>query len=249
MQQGFISKTVLITGGTSGIGKASAELFAKRGARVIVTGRNEARGNEALIELLTTSKLVEFVQSDVSTLDGVRKLIEKVTEITDGKIDVLVNNAGFAGMGPTVGTKEEDFDKIFNTNVKAAFYLVEAFVTGMVDRKSGVVVNVSTMVSEFGMPGMAAYGASKAALNLLTKSWAAEFGSSSVRFNAVAPGPVRTPGTEAMGDMLDQLAATAPASRPGMPEEIAAAIVFLASDESSFIQGAILPVDGGKTAI
>jgi NAD(P)-dependent dehydrogenase (short-subunit alcohol dehydrogenase family) len=249
MQQDFKNKTVLITGGTSGIGKASAKLFAERGARVIVTGRDEARGNEALGDLLATSKLVEFVQSDLSTLDGVRKLIKAIATITGGKVDILVNNAAFAGMGPTVGTKEEDFDKTFNTNVKAAFYLVEAFVPGMVDRDSGVVINTSTMVSEFGMSGMAVYGASKAALNLLTKAWAAEFGSSNVRFNAVAPGPVRTPGTEKMGDMLDQLAATAPASRPGTSEEIAAAIVFLASDTASFVQGAILPVDGGKTAI
>jgi NAD(P)-dependent dehydrogenase (short-subunit alcohol dehydrogenase family) len=110
-------------------------------------------------------------------------------------------------------------------------------------------VNVTTMVAEFGAPQMALYGSSKAALVLLTKSWAAEYGPSGVRVNAVSPGPTRTEGTAGMGEALDQLASAAPAGRPALPEEIASAIVYLAGDEASFVHGALLPVDGGRVAV
>jgi NAD(P)-dependent dehydrogenase (short-subunit alcohol dehydrogenase family) len=119
----------------------------------------------------------------------------------------------------------------------------------MAARGHGAIVNVTTMVAEFGAAGMGLYGASKAALVLLTKSWAAEFGPSGVRVNAVSPGPTRTEGTAAMGEALDQLAAAGPAGRPGSAEEIAAAIAFLAGDAASFIHGAILPADGGRIAV
>src|SRR4029077_978706 len=111
------------------------------------------------------------------------------------------------------------------------------------------IVNVSTMVADFGMPGLSLYGSSKAAINLLTKAWAAEYGPSGVRVNAVSPGPTKTEGTQAMGEALDQLAAQAPARRPAVADEIAEAIVFLASDQSSFVYGANLAVDGGRTAV
>lgn len=119
----------------------------------------------------------------------------------------------------------------------------------MAERGGGAIVNVSTMVAEFGMAGMGLYGSSKAALELLTKSWAAEFGPRGVRVNAVSPGPTRTPGTAGMGAGLDQLAAGGPAGRPASPEEIADAIVYLATDRASFVHGAVLPVDGGRVAV
>ena len=119
----------------------------------------------------------------------------------------------------------------------------------MAQRGKGAIVNVSTMVAHYGMAGMSLYGSSKAAINLLTKAWAAEYGPKGVRVNAVSPGPTRTEGTAPMGDALQQLAAQAPAGRPAAPEEIADAIVYLASDRASFVQGAILPVDGGRTAV
>jgi NAD(P)-dependent dehydrogenase (short-subunit alcohol dehydrogenase family) len=119
----------------------------------------------------------------------------------------------------------------------------------MAARGYGSIVNVTTMVAEFGAPQMALYGSSKAALVLLTKSWAAEYGPSGVRVNAVSPGPTRTEGTAGMGEALDQLASVAPAGRPALPEEIASAIVYLAGDEASFVQGALLPVDGGRVAV
>jgi NAD(P)-dependent dehydrogenase (short-subunit alcohol dehydrogenase family) len=119
----------------------------------------------------------------------------------------------------------------------------------MAERGHGAIVNITTMVAEFGMNGMGLYGSSKAALALLTKSWAAEFGPAGVRVNAVSPGPTRTEGTAPMGDMLDQLAAGGPAGRPGQPAEIAAAIAYLVTDQASFIHGVVLPVDGGRLAV
>ena len=118
----------------------------------------------------------------------------------------------------------------------------------MAERGSGAIVNVTTMVADFGVDGMALYGSTKAALTLLTKAWAAEFGPAGVRVNAVSPGPTRTEGTAVMGEALDQLAALAPAGRPATPEEIAAGIVFLAGDEASFVHGAVLAADGGRAA-
>jgi NAD(P)-dependent dehydrogenase (short-subunit alcohol dehydrogenase family) len=119
----------------------------------------------------------------------------------------------------------------------------------MVAHGGGTIINVTTMVADFGLPGASTYGGSKAAVNLLTKAWAAEYGPQGVRVNAVSPGPTRTPGTDVMGEGLDELASTAPLGRPGNPEEIAEAIRFLASDAASFINGAVVPVDGGRTAV
>ncbi len=133
--------------------------------------------------------------------------------------------------------------------MKAPYFLVAALAPGMAERGTGAIVNVTTMVAEFGAAGMGLYGSTKAALVLLTKSWAAEFGPSGVRVNAVSPGPTRTEGTAAMGEGLDQLAAAAPAGRPGSAQEVAEAIVFLATDAASFVHGAVLPVDGGRIAV
>src|SRR5262249_12430167 len=134
-------------------------------------------------------------------------------------------------------------------NVKAPYFLVSELAPAMAERGKGAIINIGTMVAHFGLSGMALYGSSKAALILLTKSWAAEYGPSGVRVNAVSPGPTRTEGTAGMGDGLDQLASTTPHGTPGRPEDIAAAVTYLASDEARFVHGAILPVDGGRIAV
>ena len=144
---------------------------------------------------------------------------------------------------------EEMFDSVYSINVKAPYFLVAELAPVMAKRGKGAIVNVSTMVADYGVPGMSLYASSKAAINLLTKAWAAEYGPSGVRVNAVSPGPTKTEGTQAMGEALDQLAAQAPAGRPATPDEIAEAIVFLATDRASFIHGTKLAVDGGRTAV
>ena len=144
---------------------------------------------------------------------------------------------------------EETFDSVYSINVKAPYFLVAELAPLMAKRGKGAIVNVSTMVADYGMPGLSLYGSSKAAINLLTKAWAAEYGPSGVRVNAVSPGPTKTEGTQAMGEALDQLAAQAPAGRPATPDEIAEAIVFLATDRARFIHGTKLAVDGGRTAV
>jgi NAD(P)-dependent dehydrogenase (short-subunit alcohol dehydrogenase family) len=176
-------------------------------------------------------------------------LARAAVHLGDGKIDILINNAGIFPSGPTAETSDEDIDSVYAVNVKAPFILVASLAPGMDDRGRGSIVNVLTMVAQFGMTGMGLYGSSKAALMLLTRAWAAEFGHAGVRVNAVSPGPTRTEGTEPMGDQLDVLASAGPAGRPAAPVEIANAIAFLAGDDASFVHGAVLDVDGGRNAV
>ena len=204
----------------------------------------QTRGREVVAAIESSGGTAEFIASDLSAPDGVRKLAASVE-----RVDVLVNNAGIFPFGASHEIPIEEVREVFDFNVVAPFALVAAFVPGMIERGSGAIVNVSTMVASFGNPGMSAYGASKAALELLTKAWAAEYGPLGVRVNAVSPGPTRTPGVAQAGDLIDQLAGTLPLRRPAEPDEIADAIVYLASDEASFITGAILPADGGRVAV
>jgi NAD(P)-dependent dehydrogenase (short-subunit alcohol dehydrogenase family) len=163
-------------------------------------------------------------------------------------VDILVNNAGITPVGPTADMTEAEIDIALAVNVKVPFVLVGKLAPGMAARGTGAIVNAGTMVAEFGLPGMAICGASKAALNLLTKAWAAEFGPRGVRVNSVNPGPTHTEGTTGITAMRDELAAHGPAGRAAAAEEIAAAITYLGSDDASYVNGAVLPVDGGRTA-
>ena len=243
------SLTALITGGTSGIGRATAKKLAKLGIRVIVVGRNAKRGDETLAEIRAAGGKADFIASDLRNASSAREVAKRAVELGSGHVDILINNAGTFPFGPTDRTTEEEFDRVYSLNVKAPYFLVAELAPLMAKRGKGAIVNVSTMVADYGVSGMSLYGSSKAAINLLTKSWAAEYGPHGVRVNAVSPGPTRTEGTEAMGEGVEQLAAQAPAGRPATADEIAEAIVFLATDQSSFIYGAKLAVDGGRTAV
>jgi len=244
----FAGKTALVTGGTSGIGKATAFALARRGARVVISGRDAARGAHVVETIRKNGGTADFVPADLQDADSARDLARR-TLSTVPQVDILINSAAIFPFGTTAETTEETFDNVYNVNVKVPFVLVGELAPKMAQRRSGAIVNVSSMVSEFGMQGLALYGSSKAALDLLTKAWAGEFGPSGVRVNAVSPGPTRTEGTVAMGEGIDQLAAMAPAGRAASPDEIAAAIAYLASDEASFVHGAILAVDGGRNAV
>ena len=164
-------------------------------------------------------------------------------------VNILVNNAGVFPVGATHELSEATFDETFAVNVKAPFLLTAAIAPKMVARGGGTIINVTTMAAEFGMPGLSAYGASKAALALLTKAWAAEYGPKGVRVNAVSPGPTTTPGTDAMGDGFAAIVSTIPLGRAAAPEEIAETIVFLASGRASYVNGAMIHVDGGRVAV
>jgi NAD(P)-dependent dehydrogenase (short-subunit alcohol dehydrogenase family) len=241
----FDGKTVLVTGGTSGIGLAAAQLFAAGGADVIVSGRDAERGAQAVSAIESAGHRARYISADLSQPGAARELAGQA-----GAVDVLVNNAGVFPGGPTHEVSDETVRTVLDVNVLAPFALAAELIPGMVERGGGSVVNISTMVASFGLPGMSIYGASKAALESLTKFWAAEYSGSGVRVNAVAPGPVTTPGTAEMpAEAIAFIESTVPQKRSAAPEEIAAAIVFLASDEASFITGATLAADGGRTAV
>ncbi|MCW2917735.1 MAG: NAD(P)-dependent dehydrogenase, short-chain alcohol dehydrogenase family [Actinomycetia bacterium] len=240
--------SVLVTGGTSGIGRAAALALAGLGARVVLSGRDAERGKKVVQEIEAAGGEGHFVAADLRDEASARALAREAGALV-GQIDVLVNNAGIYPFGPTGETTEADFDSVYGLNVKAPYFLVAELAPAMAERGHGAIINVTTMVAEYGVDGMSLYGSSKAALVLLTKSWAAEYGPSGVRVNAVSPGPTLTEGTSGMLEAVDALAAQAPAQRPGTAQEVADAIVYLATDRSSFVHGAVLPVDGGRIAV
>ncbi|MFC8232627.1 SDR family NAD(P)-dependent oxidoreductase [Streptomyces sp. NPDC057284] len=242
-------KVALVTGATSGIGAAAAESLAGRGAHVLVAGRDRARGEAVVETIRERGGTADFLTADLLEVGSVRQLAREAVELGGGRVDILVNGAGIYPFGPTEQTSESEFDAVYALNVKAPFYLVAELAPAMAERGSGAIVNVSTMAATLGFPETALYGSSKAAVNLLTKAWAAEYGPRGVRVNAVQPGPTRTEGTAGMGEDLDALAAQAPAGRPASPGEIAEAIAYLADDAASFVHGVVLPVDGGRTAV
>ena len=243
------SQTALITGGTSGIGRAAANKLAQLGIHVLVVGRNAERGEKTAAEIRAAGGCADFISSDLHDASSARDVARQAIELGNGHVDILINNAGIFPFGPTHETTEDMFESVYSLNVKVPYFLVAELAPRMAKRGKGAIVNVSTMVADYGVAGMSLYASSKAALNLLTKAWAAEYGPSGVRVNAVSPGPTRTEGTAAMGEALEQLAAQAPAGRPATADEIADAIVFLATDRASFIHGTKLAVDGGRTAV
>jgi len=226
--------TALITGGTSGIGRSAANKLAALGIHVIVVGRNAERGQKTVAEIRAAGGKADFISSDLQDASSAHEVARRAVELGGGHVDILINNAGIYPFGPTHETTEEMFEQVYALNVKAPYFLVAELAPLMAKKGKGAIVNLSTMVADYGAPGMSLYGSSKAAINLLTKVWAAEYGPSGVRVNAVSPGPTRTEGTEAMGEGLEKLAAEAPSARPATPDEIAEAIVFLANGSCQF---------------
>ncbi|GAA1008208.1 short-chain dehydrogenase [Acrocarpospora pleiomorpha] len=241
-------KNALVTGATSGIGRAAALMLAENGARVAVAGRDKERGMAVVYAIRAHGGEADFIPADLHDAASAKDLAHRAAE-TIGPIDILVNNAGVAAFGPTEDFPEETFDAIMATDVKAPFYLVSEIAPAMAARGGGAIVNVTSISGSIGIADSAAYGAGKSALNQLTRNWAAEYGRKGVRVNAVAPGPVRTPMADRSGDLPDALAEQAPAGYVASPEQIAAAITYLASDASSYTQGTILAVDGGRSAV
>ncbi|CAM4272100.1 SDR family NAD(P)-dependent oxidoreductase [Kibdelosporangium persicum] len=240
----------LVTGSTSGIGQQTAIRLAEDGYSVVVSGRDKARAEQtqALIEAAGGSAV--GLVADLSDPSAVRGLIAEVNQLLQGEpLDVLVNNAGGGGFAPTEATTEQMFDAAFNTHVKAPYLLTGAFAPAMAERGHGVIVNIGSMSTTMATNGTSAFQASKAALDMLTKSWTAEYGPRGVRVNSVAPGFVITPANEAYRDGYGGFLASLPAGRGARPEEIAEVIRFLVSPQASYIQGATIVADGGKSAV
>lgn len=237
-------KKALITGGTSGMGIGVARSMAEKGASVIITGRDETRGVTAVEGIRASGHDAEFLAADLSQTSEVARVADAA-----GDIDVLVNCAGVAAMGPTTDLDEASFDGMFHINVKVPFFLVAALAPKIAARGGGSIINVSTMVASYGQPGLAAYGASRAAIELLTKAWAAEYGPQNIRVNAVAPGPTLTPALEPRLAMAQEFAKTIPLGRLAAVHELSDVITFLATPSAAYINGDIIHVDGGRSAI
>jgi NAD(P)-dependent dehydrogenase (short-subunit alcohol dehydrogenase family) len=222
----------LVTGATSGIGRAVALKLAQAGATVFTTGRRAGFGD------------TQHVVADLGDLADVRRLADEV-----GRIDVLVNNAGIFPVGPTVEQDVETYERVFAVNVRGPYFLTAALVPKMIANGGGSIVNISSVTARTGTPHMSVYAASKAALDALTLSWAVEFGGHGIRVNSVAPGLTRTEKVEKnLGAAIARIVAPTPLGRAGEPEEIAEAVLFLASPRSSFLTGSIVTADGGAIA-
>lgn len=245
------SHVVLVTGALTGIGRATAVAFAKAGARVVVSGRHDDAGRLLAAELHDLNAEAEFVPADVRREEDVRDLIDR-TVARFGRLDVAVNNAGTEGRpGSLMEQSAESYAAIFETNVLGLVLSLKHELRVMQRQGHGSIVNLSSIVGHKGFPGAALYVASKHAVEGLTKAAALEAAAFGARVNAVAPGPVATEMLERFaGDAAgrDGLIATVPVKRPGAPEEVVRVIMFLASEQASFVTGAVVPVDGGLSA-
>ena len=235
-------KTVLVTGASGGIGESIAVALYKQGAKVCITGTNLEKLNKINKE---SSMAFNQVVCDLSNKEDLKKLIPSV-EKDLGKIDILINNAGITRDQLMMRMKDEIWDEVIQTNLNSAFYLSKSVIKGMMKRKFGRIIQISSVVAFTGNPGQANYVASKAALVGMTKSLALEVASRNITVNCIAPGFIKTPMTESLNeDQQDKLMQKIPIQRFGMPEDIAAASVYLSSNEASYITGTTIHVNGG----
>src|SRR5437660_11349260 len=240
---------ILITGGLTGIGRAAAVAFAKKGAKVVVAGRRDEAGKALVKELRSFGSKAEFINADVRKEDDVRALVDK-TVARFGRLDVAVNNAGTEGQGgPITDQTAESYAATFDTNVLGVLLSMKHEARVMQGQRSGTIINISSTYGHEGAAGAPIYVGSKHAVEGITKSVALELAKSGIRVNAVAPGPTDTGMlTRFTGTPENKaaLTATVPMARLGLSEEIANAVVFIASEGASYITGHVLHVDGGK---
>jgi NAD(P)-dependent dehydrogenase (short-subunit alcohol dehydrogenase family) len=244
------NKTALVTGSTSNIGREVAVAFGGEGAHVIVSGRDNARGQAVVARIRGAGGKADYVHADLGGAAASRALAEEATGLLGGRVDILVNNAGIFPGHTTLATDEETFDRVYAVNVKSAFFLTQTVAPAMIRAGGGAIINLGSWVARLGLPVGALYSSTKGAVETLTRAWAAEFGPLGIRVNAISPGvilpPDWDPATEYPGAVFMR---GAPASAPGNPEAIAAAAVYLASDEAAFVHGAVLDIDGGRANV
>ena len=241
----FTGKVVLVTGGTSGIGEATAVAFANEGAKVVVSGRREKEGKAVAGRIARAGGTAHFVRADVSREADVKRLVAKF-----GRLDVAFNNAGVESLGPVTGVTPEAYRKVFDVNVLGVLLSLKHEIPDLLKGGGGVIVNTSSIAGHKGMADVSVYVASKHAVEGLTKAVALEYAARNVRVFAVAPAVIDTAMFDRFAGGVNseagkQMAALHPVGRAGKPEGVAAAVLFLASDASSFMTGHSLPVDGG----
>lgn len=248
----LLNKVALVTGATSGIGKATALTLAKAGAKVVLSGRRAPEGAAVVKEIEAAGGTAHFVQTDIAKEEDVQRLIDETVK-TYGRLDIAVNNAGVELAGPITEFDEAGYRKVFDTNVLGVFLSLKYEIPALLKSGGGAVINISSVAGNRGIPGASVYVASKFAVEGITRSVALEYATQGIRVNAIAPAVIQTamadrfggpPGTESRA----QLDSIHPMGRSGVPREIADVVLFLASDASSFMTGATIPVDGGVLA-
>jgi 3-oxoacyl-[acyl-carrier protein] reductase len=238
----FQDVVVLITGGTRGIGRACAERFAAEGARVALCGRNEAQAQAVAAEIGGGAK---GYACDIAHKENVDDLIKAVTEDL-GPIQVLVNNAGITRDGLLMRMKDADWEDVIATNLGGTFHLCRATARGMLKQRAGRIINMTSIVGVRGQGGQTNYSAAKAGIIGFTKAYAQEVASRGITVNCVAPGLIQTDMTAGLGDdAIEKITAQVPLKRAGTPQDVAGVVAFLASEDASYLTGAVLPVDGG----
>ncbi len=239
------NKVVIITGAGSGIGRETALLFAREGAKVVVTDVNEEAGMETVEEIRKNGGVAFFAELDISNREQSREVVENTLE-RYGKIDVLINNAGIIQDALVSKMTEEQWDKVIDINLKGPFNCIQAVVEAMIEHGTGEIINVSSIVGLYGNIGQTNYAASKAGLIGITKTLAKELGKKGIRVNAVAPGFIYTPMTAKVPEkILEIMKEKTPLKRLGQPDDVGYALLYLASDEANFVNGAVISVDGG----
>ena len=242
-------KTALVTGSTSNIGRAIALALAAEGAQVVVSGRDQERGAAVVAEIEAVGGRATFVAAD---LNGSRanshRLAQEAAAVVDGSLDILVNNAGVFPPARTADADEAVFDLIYGVNVKAPYFLTQAVVPDMASAGGGIVINLGSWVAKLGLGAGALYSSSKGALETLTRAWSSEFAAQNIRVNAISPGVILDGGHDPASPAAPFMAGT-PAGVIGTPKAVAHAAVYLASDESSFVHGTVLDVDGGRANV